>query len=42
MLAPFTAQRAVSIDDIGDGCVGICSMTFQVSFDKYSIGGNDK
>ena len=42
MLAPFTAQRATMVDNgIGDGLViGICSMTFQESFDKDSLDGN--
>jgi hypothetical protein len=39
MLAPFTAHYAGSMDDIGDGRVGI-SMTFQDSFEKVSIEGN--
>ena len=40
-LAPFTAQCATSVDHgIGDGIVGIPSITFQESFDKYSIDGN--
>ena len=40
---PFTAQRVVSVDhDIGDGCVERNSMTFQESFYKYSINGNDE
>ena len=43
MLSPFTAQRATSVDhSIGDGLVGILSMTFQESFDKDSIDGNDE
>ena len=42
-LAPFTSQRATSVDNgIGDGLVGRRSMTFQESFDKDSIDGNDK
>ena len=42
MLSPFTAQCAMSVDNgIGDGIViGRCSMTFQKSFDKYSLDGN--
>ena len=41
MLAPFTAQRAMSVDNgISDGLVGRRSMTFQESFDKYFIDGN--
>ena len=40
-LAPFTTQCATLADNgIGDGIVGRCSMTFQESFDKYSIDGN--
>ena len=44
MLAPFTAERATSVDNgIGDGLViGSYSMTFQQSFDKDSIDVNDK
>jgi len=42
-LAPFTAQRATSVDNgIGDGLVGRCSMTFQESFDKDSLAWNGK
>jgi hypothetical protein len=37
MLAPFTSHHAVSVDDISDGRVGRCSMTFQESFEKDSI-----
>jgi hypothetical protein len=41
MLAPFTTQRAMLVDNgIGDGIVGRRSMTFQESFDKDSIDGN--
>ena len=41
MLAPLTAQRATLVDNgIGDGIVGRSSMTFQESFDKYSVDGN--
>ena len=42
MLVPFTAQRAMSVDNgIGDGLViGICSMTFQESFNKDSLEEN--
>ena len=41
MLAHFTAQRAMSVDNgIGDGIVGRCSMTFQESFDKDFVDGN--
>ena len=40
-LAPFTAQHAMLVDNgIGVGLVGRRSMTFQESFDKYSIDGN--
>ena len=40
-LAPFTAQRATSMDSgISDGLVGRRSMTFQESFDKDFIDGN--
>ena len=41
-LSPFTTQRATSVDNgIGDGLViGRHSMTFQESFDKYSLDGN--
>ena len=40
-LAPFTAQRATLVyNDIGDGLVGRCSMTFQESFDKAFVDGN--
>ena len=43
MLAPFTTQRATSVDHgIGDGLVGRHSMSFQERFDKYSIVGNDE
>ena len=43
MLAPFTAQRVMSVDNgISDGLVGKRSMTFQESFDKYFFDGNDK
>ena len=42
-LDPFTAQRVTSVDNgIGDGHVGRRSMTFQESFDKDSIDGNDE
>ena len=42
-LAPFTAQRAALMNHgIDDGLVGICSMTFQESFDKDLIDGKDK
>jgi len=34
MLAPFTTHCVTSVDDIGDGRVGICSMKFQESSDK--------
>jgi hypothetical protein len=41
MLAPFTTQRLMSVDNgIGYGLVGRCCMTFQESFDKDSIDGN--
>ena len=42
MLAPFTTQRATSMDNlIGDEIViGRHSMTFQESFDKDSLDGN--
>ena len=42
MLAPFTAQHAISVDHgIGDGIVnGRRSMTFQESFDKDFVDGN--
>ena len=42
MLTPFTAQSATLVDNgIGDGLlVGGYSMTFQQSFDKYSIDVN--
>ena len=43
MLAPFTAQRATSMDNgIGDRHVRRRSMTFQEIFDKDSIDGNGK
>ena len=43
MLAPFTTQRATSVDHgIGDGLVGRCSMTFQESFDNDPIDGNEE
>ena len=43
MLAPFTAQRATSVDSgIGDGIVGKRSMTFQESFDKDFVDGNNE
>ena len=44
MLAPFTAQRVTLVDKgIGNGLViGGRSMTFEESFDKYSIDGNDE
>ena len=44
MLAPFTSQRATSVDNgIGDGIViGKRSMTFQESFDKDSLDGNGR
>ena len=42
MLAPFTVERAVLVDDTGDGNAGRDSMTFQESFDKDSIYGNEK
>ena len=42
-LDPFISQRATLVDNgIGDGLVGIRSMTFQESFDKYFIDGNDE
>ena len=42
-LAPFTTQRATSVDDgIGDGLVGRHSMTFEECFNKDSIDGNDE
>ena len=41
-LAPFTAHRVPSVDDISDGRVGRRSMTFQVSFNKDSINGNEQ
>jgi hypothetical protein len=40
-LAPFTAHCVGSVDDIGEGHVG-SSKTFQESFDKDSIEGNDE
>ena len=43
MLAPFTTQRATSVDnEISDGLVGRHSMTFQESFKKDFVDGNDK
>ena len=41
-LAPFTTQHVMLVDNgIGDGLViVICSVTFQESFDKYSLDGN--
>ena len=40
-LSPFTAQNETSVDNgIGDGLVGIRSMTFQESFNKDFIDGN--
>jgi hypothetical protein len=43
MLAPFTTQRAMSVDNgIGDGIVGRHSMTFQESFDNDFVDGNDE
>ena len=43
-LAPFTAQRAMPMDNgIGDGhVIGGRSMTFQYSFNKYSVDVNGK
>ena len=42
-LAPFTTQRSMSVDHgIGDGLVGRLFMTFQDSFDKDSLDGNEK
>ena len=42
-LAPFTAQRATSVDNgISDGLVGRLSMTFQESFNKDFVDGNVK
>ena len=42
MLAPFTTQRATSVDNgISDGLViGRHSMTFQDIFDNDSLDGN--
>ena len=43
MLDPFDAQCVMSMDhEIGEGHVGRCSMTFQESFDKYSIDENGR
>jgi hypothetical protein len=43
MFAPFTTQRATLVDHGNcDGLVGRHSMTFQESFDKDSIDGNDE
>ena len=39
MLAPFIAHCVGLVYDIGDGNVG-SSMTFQESFNKYSIEWN--
>ena len=42
MLAPFNAYYVGSMqDEICDGCIG-CAMTFQESFEKDSIDGNEK
>jgi hypothetical protein len=41
-LAPFTAYHAASADDIGDGCVGRRSMTFQYSFKKKNVDGKEE
>lgn len=42
MLDPFTAHPMASMDDISDGHVGSHSMTFQESFKKHSIDGNEE
>ena len=42
MLAPFIVHHAVSMDDIGDGQIGRCSITFQESLNKDSIDGNEE
>ena len=40
MVSPFIAQHATLVDnDIGDGLVGICSMTFQESSTKIPLMG---
>ena len=42
-LAPFIAQLVTLVDHgIGDGLIGRRSMTFQESFDKDSLDGNEK